>query len=43
MFTGLIEACVPLRRAEPRGTGLRLVLEAPPGPWEPRLGASIAV
>jgi len=43
VFTGLIEACVPLRRLERRGTGLRLTLAAPPEPWTPRLGASIAV
>lgn len=43
MFTGLIEACVPLRRAEPHGTGLRLAVAAPPGPWDLRPGASVAV
>jgi len=43
VFTGLIEACVPLRRLERRGTGLRLTLAAPTEPWTPRLGASIAV
>ncbi|MCY2958719.1 MAG: riboflavin synthase [Planctomycetota bacterium] len=43
MFTGLIEARVPLRRAEPRGQGMRLALAAPTGDWLPRLGASVAV
>lgn len=43
MFTGLIEACVPLRRAEPRGTGLQLAVGGPPEAWDLRLGASIAV
>ncbi len=43
MFTGLIEACVALRRLERRGSGLRIAVTAPPEPWTPRLGASIAV
>ncbi len=43
MFTGLIEACVPLRRLERRGSGARIVVAAPSEPWTPRLGASIAV
>lgn len=42
MFTGLIEACVPVRRSAPRGTGLRLWVERPPG-FDPDLGSSIAV
>lgn len=43
MFTGLIEARVAVRRADPRGTGLRLVVAAPPDGWELAAGASIAV
>lgn len=43
MFTGLIEACVPLRRAEPRGTGLRIAVGGPREPWDLLPGASIAV
>lgn len=43
MFTGLIEACVPLRRVEARGAGLRLVVGAPREAWDLRPGASIAV
>ena len=48
MFTGLVEACVPVRAWRPVGTGARLVLPAPelaPGlpPWEPVLGESIAI
>lgn len=48
MFTGLIEARVPIRALEREGTGARLVLEEPafaPGrpPWRPELGESIAV
>lgn len=44
MFTGIIEACVPVRRVEPLGTGLTLALAAPDLPdWELVLGQSIAV
>ncbi len=43
MFTGLIEACVPLRRLEPRDAGLRITVGGPPEAWDQRLGASIAV
>ena len=43
MFTGLIEACVPLRRTESRGTGLRLWVPAPAADWNVRAGQSVAV
>lgn len=49
MFTGLIQACVEVRAFEPLQGGARLVLPAPVttddtgGPWEPKLGESIAV
>ncbi|HED66606.1 MAG TPA: riboflavin synthase [Planctomycetes bacterium] len=48
MFTGLIEARVPIRSLEPQGEGARLSLPAPelaPGhpAWEPTLGESIAI
>jgi riboflavin synthase len=43
VFTGLIEACVLLRRLERRAAGARLVLEAPPFGSELRLGQSVAV
>ncbi len=43
MFTGLVEACVPLRRAEARGEGLRLWVPAPGGGWSVRAGQSISV
>lgn len=43
MFTGLIEATARVRRVERRGTGLRLVLEAPSGPFDVALGQSVAV
>ena len=53
MFTGLIQARVPVASFEPVGTGARLVLEPPDSknleatldgaPWDPRLGESIAV
>lgn len=42
MFTGLIEACVALRRVETRGSGLRAWVPTPPG-FQARLGQSIAV
>jgi riboflavin synthase len=41
MFTGLIEACVPIQRVEPRNAGLRAWLPSPP--FEVSLGQSIAV
>ena len=48
MFTGLIEARVPVHSFEARGTGARLVLERPDfgpdrSPFEPEMGESIAV
>ncbi len=44
MFTGIIEACVPVLALRPRGTGARLALARPELPdWSPALGASIAV
>lgn len=51
MFTGLIEACVPVRALERRGTGARLRLAAPARsageggaePWRVVPGESIAV
>jgi riboflavin synthase len=44
MFTGIVEACVPVRRVEPLGTGLTLFLgtEGLEG-WELELGQSVAV
>jgi riboflavin synthase len=43
VFTGLIQARTVVRRAEARGSGLRLVLAAPPGGIAAPRGASIAV
>lgn len=43
MFTGLIEARVPLRRTAAQGTGLRLTVGGPGAPWDLRAGDSIAV
>ncbi len=43
MFSGLIEACVPVRQVEERGDGARLVLPAPGDrPWEVAPGDSVA-
>ncbi len=41
MFTGLIEACVPILRVERRGEGLRIGVVSPP--FEVEIGQSIAV
>jgi riboflavin synthase len=41
MFTGLIEACVPILRVERRGSGVRAWVAAPP--FELALGQSVAV
>lgn len=41
MFTGLIEACVPVLRVERRGSGVRAYLVSPP--FELALGQSVAV
>ncbi|MDZ4772454.1 MAG: riboflavin synthase [Planctomycetota bacterium] len=43
MFTGLIEACVPVTAIEPLGTGLRVTLRAPEGLFAAAKGQSIAV
>jgi riboflavin synthase len=43
VFTGLIEACVPVRRVLARGRGLRVVLASPGKDFELAPGASIAV
>ncbi len=44
MFTGIIEAHVPVLEVAPRGEGVRLVLARPEGlSWEVGLGDSIAV
>ena len=43
MFTGIIEARSPVLSAEARGTGMRLVLEAPEGVWDVVGGESVAV
>ena len=42
MFTGLVEARAPVRKALARGTGLRLWIPRPPG-FEPRVGDSVCV
>jgi riboflavin synthase len=43
VFTGLVEACVAVRRAERRDRGLRLWLAAPGPDWRVGVGDSIAV
>ncbi|QDU68871.1 riboflavin synthase [Engelhardtia mirabilis] len=49
MFTGLVQACLPVRAFEPLEGGARLILPAPVttedtgGPWRPAIGESIAV
>lgn len=43
VFTGLIEACVPIRRIEASGTGLRLTIAAPGPDFAVERGQSIAV
>ena len=43
MFTGLVEATVPLVSYTPVGTGARLVLGVPPPDWLVQRGASISV
>lgn len=43
MFTGLVEACVPVRAVEPKGKGLRLRLPAPSEDWDTAHGDSISV
>ncbi len=43
MFTGIIQACVPVRAWEPRGGGGRLRVPAPAPDFAPGLGDSVAV
>lgn len=43
MFTGLVEACVPISRVERRGAGLRLWIAAPGPEWRVSVGDSISV
>jgi riboflavin synthase len=43
VFTGLIEARVPLRRLARQDAGMRLTVGGPPGGWDSPRGASIAV
>lgn len=44
MFTGIIEAAVPVLASQPKGTGLRLILPPPTIPgWTVALGDSVAV
>lgn len=44
MFTGIVEALVPIQSVESRGTGARLVVRAPAlEGWEPGLGDSISL
>jgi riboflavin synthase len=43
MFTGLIEACVPLKRVETRGDGRRLWISSPGADWSVTRGQSVAV
>lgn len=42
MFTGIIEACVPVRSTEPQGSGLRILLPAPHADWAVSEGESVA-
>jgi riboflavin synthase len=42
MFTGLVEACVPVLRREPRNEGQRIVVPRPDA-WEVEAGDSISV
>ena len=47
MFTGIVEAAVPVRSLDLRDAGGRLLLEIPPaapdGPFLARIGDSLAV
>ena len=44
MFTGIIEAAVPVIAREPQGAGLKLTIAAPPGvEWAVGVGDSVAV
>lgn len=42
MFTGIVEACVPVRSFERRGGGARLVVPVPEPDWDARPGDSIS-
>ncbi len=42
MFTGIVEACVPVRSFERRGGGARLVVPVPGPDWDARPGDSIS-
>jgi riboflavin synthase len=43
MFTGLVEACVPVRRVTPQGTGIRLQVPRPGPGFDAARGDSLAV
>ncbi len=43
MFTGLVEACVPVLRKEPRDEGLRLAVALPDSSWRVAPGDSVSV
>jgi riboflavin synthase len=43
VFTGIVEACVAVRRVERRGSGARLVVPAPGPGWDVGVGDSVAV
>lgn len=43
MFTGLVEACVPVLRAEARGAGVRLAVARPEPAWRLEPGDSVSV
>ncbi len=43
MFTGLVEACVPLVRREARGAGLRIGVALPDAAWRVEPGDSVSV
>ncbi len=43
MFTGLVEAAVPVEGFERRGTGARLTLRRPAPDWDVAVGDSVAV
>jgi riboflavin synthase len=43
MFTGLVEACVPLGKLTPQGAGLRISLPRPSPSFDTRPGDSVAV
>ncbi len=43
MFTGLVEACVPVVRREARGEGLRIAVALPDAAWRVEPGDSVSV